>query len=568
MPRSTPPAVPPSPRLSPRLSPATYQRTKDMERLSFLYLITGNTEKLRKMLKIAEMRADVMGRFHNALYLGEVPERIKLLVEAGQLPLAYVTAATHGFTEQAEALGAQLEAAGLPLPTSPAAEPKLLYPALPITREANWPLLTISKGTFERGLGGAADGAGPADGLGDGLDLGDDGLGGGDGWGDDLDAALGGGGDGLGGGGGGGLGDEDPFGDGEGTGAEAAADGEGWGDDLDLGDVALPSGGGGGGAAGYYVAPTVGQPLTQKWSRDSNLIADHAAAGSFETAMQMLVRQHGIVSFAPLRPLFLAVAGASHAALTGMPSTPPLLSPLQRGAGFPRLCLSLGALVEKLKVAYGYVASNKLQEALDMFQYILAAILVTTVDQRSQMNDLKGLVTVCKEYVTGLRLELLRRNTTDATRAAELAAYTTHCNMQPAHLLLFLKQAMTVAYKANLKIIASSFARRMLELNPKPDWSTQARKVMQLCDQSPTNAFEVNYDERNPFVVCGESMVPIYRGSAVLQCSYCKAAYLPEHKGKLCNVCKLGSVGGDAGGFGDCSLLSEGGEMLDRPGGR
>ena len=37
---------------------------------------------------------------------------------------------------------------------------------------------------------------------------------------------------------------------------------------------------------------------------------------------------------------------------------------------------------------------------------------------------------------------------------------------------------------------------------------------MQLCDQSPTNAFEVNYDERNPFVVCGESMVPIYRGSA------------------------------------------------------
>ena len=87
------------------------------------------------------------------------------------------------------------------------------------------------------------------------------------------------------------------------------------------------------------------------------------------------------------------------------------------------------------------------------------------------MNDPQGARGVCKEYVTGLRLELLRRNTTDATRAAELAAYTTHCNMQPAHLLLFLKQAMTVAYKANLKIVASSFARRMLELNPKPDWS-------------------------------------------------------------------------------------------------
>ena len=33
-----------------------YQRTKNFERLSFLYFITGNTEKLRKMLKIAEIR--------------------------------------------------------------------------------------------------------------------------------------------------------------------------------------------------------------------------------------------------------------------------------------------------------------------------------------------------------------------------------------------------------------------------------------------------------------------------------------------------------------------------------
>ena len=44
-----------------------YQKTKDFERLSFLYLITGNTAKLRKMLKISEMRKDVMSSFHNAL---------------------------------------------------------------------------------------------------------------------------------------------------------------------------------------------------------------------------------------------------------------------------------------------------------------------------------------------------------------------------------------------------------------------------------------------------------------------------------------------------------------------
>lgn len=62
----------------------SYQKTKNFERLSFLYLITGNLEKLSKMLKIAEMRNDTMGAFHNALYLGDVKERVKLLSEAGE----------------------------------------------------------------------------------------------------------------------------------------------------------------------------------------------------------------------------------------------------------------------------------------------------------------------------------------------------------------------------------------------------------------------------------------------------------------------------------------------------
>ncbi len=63
----------------------SYQKTKNFERLSFLYLITGNLEKLAKMLKIAEMRGDSMGAFHNALYLGDVRERVKILGDAGLL---------------------------------------------------------------------------------------------------------------------------------------------------------------------------------------------------------------------------------------------------------------------------------------------------------------------------------------------------------------------------------------------------------------------------------------------------------------------------------------------------
>ena len=161
-----------------------YQRTKDMERLSFLYAITGNIGKLRKMLKIAEMRSDVMSRFHNALYVGDVAERVKLLIEAGHTPLAYLAATAHGLAEQAEAIALLLETAGLPLPAPIAEDTKLLYPPLPVLREANWPLLNTTPDAISNSLtpGGSAEGGASVGAVG--VDL-DDGGGGG-GWGDDL----------------------------------------------------------------------------------------------------------------------------------------------------------------------------------------------------------------------------------------------------------------------------------------------------------------------------------------------------------------------------------------------
>ena len=69
--------------------------------------------------------------------------------------------------------------------------------------------------------------------------------------------------------------------------------------------------------------------------------------------------------------------------------------------------------------------------------------------------------------------------------------------------------------------IASSFARRMLEMNPNQKQAAEARKVlhtgwltlplyphhhytkvMAAADANNTNAVQINYDEKNPFVVC------------------------------------------------------------------
>jgi len=58
-----------------------YQKLRSFDKLSFLYLVTGNIEKLNRMAKIAEHRNDYTARFQNAIYLGDVETRIQMLKE-------------------------------------------------------------------------------------------------------------------------------------------------------------------------------------------------------------------------------------------------------------------------------------------------------------------------------------------------------------------------------------------------------------------------------------------------------------------------------------------------------
>ena len=58
-----------------------YQKLRQLEKLSFLYLSTGDESKLGRMSKIAESRGDFQSQFQNSLYLGDVNARIEMLKE-------------------------------------------------------------------------------------------------------------------------------------------------------------------------------------------------------------------------------------------------------------------------------------------------------------------------------------------------------------------------------------------------------------------------------------------------------------------------------------------------------
>ncbi|EPE34388.1 WD40 repeat-like protein [Glarea lozoyensis ATCC 20868] len=135
----------------------TYQKLRQFDKLSFLYLSTGDNTKLTRMAKIAEHRGDFTARFQNALYLGDVNDRIQMFKEIDLYPLAYMTAKSHGLTEECqsilEATGLTEDQISLPKIGAPLTPPKPLVD----TFKANWPTKATSQSFLVKALLGQVE---------------------------------------------------------------------------------------------------------------------------------------------------------------------------------------------------------------------------------------------------------------------------------------------------------------------------------------------------------------------------------------------------------------------------
>jgi len=509
----------------------SYQRTKDFDRLSFLYLLTGNTDKLRKMLKIAAMRKDTMGRYNNALFLGDAAERVRILEETGNHNLAYVCAKIHALDEDAERIASVMEAAGSTVEglleaATAGHDGCLLQPPTPIVRANNWPSVPVPKHEM---VDAALPVAAPAPTDQPATD-----------WADEDPPAV--------------------------MQSALAAD-----DDLDLGDDdwddddisieddlpadtknddAMPDMG----AADGFAMPRPGQPASAVWVSNSSHAADHAAAGSMETAMQLLNRQVAVAQFGHLRSSMVGAylgarvhvpfAGGSHA-----------VSLMRNDAGgfpgkeaLPLKVLKVRSLEQALKDSYRSFQSGKFADALEGFNDIMKKIPLTVTEGRNEALMVKEMLEICREYITAIRIKTAMAKTKDPARLTELSAYFTHCNLQPSHLLLALRSAMATSFKHKNYIVAASFARRLLEL---PDVNSarnaelrvKATKVLQKSEQIARNQHELNYDESAPFVMDCAELVPLYPADPSVKCSYCGSADKPDNKGTICQTCQITVMG-------------------------
>jgi coatomer protein complex subunit alpha (xenin) len=334
----------------------------------------------------------------------------------------------------------------------------------------------------------------------------------------------------------------------------------GWGLDLDLPPELDTPKASANARSSTFVTPPQGMPVSQIWSQKSSLAAEQAAAGSFDTAMRLLHRQLGIKNFAPLKSMFLDLFSGSHSYLRAFSSSPVVPLAIERGwsessspnvRGPPALVFDFSQLEAKLKSGYKATTAGKLSEALRVFLSILQTIPLVVVESRREVDEVKELVIIVKEYVLGLQLELKRREMKDdPVRQQELAAYFTHCKLQTPHLRLAYFSAMTVCYKSKNMATAAHFARSLLDTNPTIESQARtARQVMQAAERNMTDATTLNYDFRNPFVICGSTYVPIYKGQKDVACPYCTARFVPSQEGNICSVCDLAVIGADASGL-------------------
>ncbi|ANB16004.1 Cop1p [Sugiyamaella lignohabitans] len=510
-----------------------YQKQHDFDRLSFVYLATGNIGRLQKMEQIADHRNDTAARFQTSIFLNSVDSRIQLLRDAGLYPLAYSLAKSSGLTEVAreiiEESGVDESAIKISITdTSSDAITGVSHE----THKSNWPLRKTSLSFFEQALLGKVEA----------LSLEDEPE-------QKTNAETA-------------NGDFDEY-------EDELQDEDGWdlgAEDLGIEDVEETDE-----KVDSNIDITVGSSETELWLRNSPVAADHVAAGSFETAAQLLNRQVGIVNFAPLKKRFLEVYRGSKLYLPANDGLPPLTfyarRPDEKVLPFVHGYESLG---ETLQEAYKLVASgNQLQLAIETFREILQTIVVLSVPSEAEAKECQKLIEICKNYILAFSIELKRKSLppTDVKRSLELVAYFTKPKLQKRHAHIPYMVAMKESFSKKNFASASFFASEYIKIMEGVDDDdsdrsvnervrarnakniAQAKALKAKADASPLDAHEIDFDQYADFDICPSTLTPIYEGTSSERDPLTGAKYHVSERGKLCSITQLTSIGAPASGL-------------------
>lgn len=166
--------------------------------------------------------------------------------------------------------------------------------------------------------------------------------------------------------------------------------------------------------AGPGAGTGAGSSEADIWSRTSPIAADHVAAGSFESAMQLLNRQIAAVNFAPLQDRFEEVYQASRTFLPANPGMVPLINYVRRTVEetdpariqpiIPRDITSI--LSTEVQAGKKLMRENKLEDGVRTFKRVLHLLLVNAASSQQQASEVGFAMSVY--YFSSMILTLIR----------------------------------------------------------------------------------------------------------------------------------------------------------------
>jgi len=327
---------------------------------------------------------------------------------------------------------------------------------------------------------------------------------------------------------------------------DSGGENKGWGESLDISEMdktLLKS-------STEFEAPSVGRPFEEIWLESSDVPMDHIASGSFRTAMDLYSKACGIVNFEPLKAFFVGICLGASGSIQATPIGCNLSIALQSSSTTPVLAIpTYQDLQNRIKnIAFKEMTEGHFAEAQVQFLNILhSSLFVLYQGKKEQQEAQKEIVKLCQEYLLSLKLELTRKQGSpqdNVKRDLELSAYFTHCKLNATHSRLGLFTAMITHFKKENMLTAAGFAKRLKKIIALQDpYQTQVNYVIKMSETKPNDALKLDYDEKNPFVICGMSLVPIYSGSEYVQCPFCTSCFLPKYKGDICSICMIGGIG-------------------------
>ncbi|GIX62203.1 coatomer subunit alpha [Babesia caballi] len=458
-----------------------FQKAKLFDKLSMLYLITGNTTKLEKMLNICKLRNDVPSTIQHALYLGDMGELANVLKGNNQPKLAEICKNTYGTDESA--VGGEQEAAKYMVPLHTVKKK--------VGTDSNWPVVKV-----ERTIHDASRYDEP-----------------------EPEAA-----------------EEESGEEGAQTSLASPVNASVWGTIDDIGSMEPVDQ-----AAG--VAVGMGESSDRR-EKPCQSPLDFISLGKFEIAFDMLEKSFGLVERAPLEDVVrkaLKDAQSFERDSSGIGSVGSKQSSKAKSPGDFNAFFTDKYVQRIMDTGYEHVTGGAFVDATAEFRKALRHCMLLVSDaSRVYVNRCRGYVTAM--LVEAERESL---GDTDMVRSLELAAYFSCCSMLPQHRYLVLRRTMGIMWKAQnyncaARIVSRLMAMDLSHIEGAEEEMTKARRIKELCEQRATDMYPLDYDAEDEvnLSICTVSLVKT-KGQPTVHCRFCQAVALEKFASQKCNVCQL-----------------------------